>query len=54
MLTGSNYVTFKIKEDPSLNSKAIKYTAENENKNFILHCEKHKRDLPNNSMIKVP
>ena len=54
LLTGSNFVSFRIKEDPSMNIKAIKYTAENENKNFILHCEKHKKDLPNNSMVKLP
>lgn len=37
-----------------MNSKAIKYVSENENKNFVLHCEKHKKEVPNSSVSKIP
>ena len=35
-LTGSNYINFKVKEDPEKNSRLLKFITSNEKKNFII------------------
>lgn len=39
-LTGSNFISFRVKEDPSKNSKLLKFITQNEKKNFIISAEK--------------
>jgi len=38
MLTGSNYLTFRVKEDPSQNQRCLGYLTECEKKNFIMNA----------------
>ena len=39
-LTGSNYISFKVKEDPSKNKNLLRFITANEKKNFIIYAEK--------------
>lgn len=41
MLTGSNFLTFRVKEDPSQNQRCLGYLAECEKKNFIAQAERY-------------
>jgi hypothetical protein len=45
MLTGSNSLFFNIKEDPTKNSKILRYISDCENKNFVIHAEKVCKNL---------
>ena len=45
MLTGSNWLTFRLKEDTDKNSKFIKFVTLNEKKNFIIYAEKQSHYL---------
>lgn len=45
LLTGSNSLFFNIKEDPTKNARILRYIADCENKNFIIHAEKVCKNL---------
>lgn len=38
MLTGANYLSFRIKEDPSQNQRFLNYLVECEKKNFMVYA----------------
>ena len=40
MLTGSNVLGYRVREDPSKNTKLLKMVESCFGKNFLIHCEK--------------